>query len=864
MKLTLAIALVAAAAAAQDTQPPVISLDLANYQFKAYHPTAKHVGVGCSVDKTLCRAARGTLKKGYSYVEKYSRSCPAGQSDITSCALPNAHAYDHQDGSLHVTKTIKLMNNDGKRCIPTKTNSFCVEPAVNYARRSEYAVEYDATDSAGNQAEKLIFTLVLNDLEAPSITPANGLPTKLESCDVDNLGQSQKDASSWVMPNTAIANDNIDGIVSNQMVITIKSPRGSKVSKTQGAAKKGKSLTIDTHVLGTWTVTYTATDNAGHFGTNGKNNENEYTREIKVQDTTAPSLYCKGKSCAYEPGRVSIAYRNKYAVNQVLTTKTVEGCCHECEQQQFRRQTGTIPANHPPACGFFSYDSKNKKCYLMAANLNLKPKGVVEAVKGWSTGYPIQCQVQNDHECGTPYTDAGARCIDLRDSFDPVSKSISDKLLLASSSAAQQPIVIKQVGLQTIQYNCADKQGLKAKQATRFVNVRDTQAPKITLIDSHTVETSAGVTPQKRIDSLVAGSRCVDTNNCDPNPKTVTSWHIGSCSGPTTNWDSKKKGTFAIKYVCKDHKGHKTTACRKVINQDKTVPVITLNNAKHGDIITVAAKPTGSFLDAGATCFDFIDGQINENLVIKGSNIKLNRPGTYKISYDCTDSAGNSANTLSKTVIVKDSECPRCVVNGKQTVHVEAGFTYTEKGATCTDKIGRVDGNNMVQTNLAAEAVGAVDANRPGTYTVTYKAKDGSNNFNDGSAGQISLGGGKTTCNGGNKLDKISVYQRVVVVEDTLKPVITLDYNNIPIHTGDSSDRGHNDVANLAGDPKHNPYLTAGKGRVTLMSRKFKQLMAEQTSSVNGWVIGAVASAVAGVALLGLSRRSPVVTSVPV
>ena len=40
--------------------------------------------------------------------------------------------------------------------------------------------------------------------------------------------------------------------------------------------------------------------------------------------------------------------------------------------------------------------------------------------------------------------------------------------------------------------------------------------------------------------------------------------------------------------------------------------------------------------------------------------------------------------------------------------------------------------------------------------------------------------------------------------------------------------------------------------------------MAEQTSSVNGWVIGAVASAVAGVALLGLSRRSPVVTSVPV
>ena len=45
MKVTLAIALVAVAAASQDTQPPVISLDLANYQFKAYHPKAKNVGV---------------------------------------------------------------------------------------------------------------------------------------------------------------------------------------------------------------------------------------------------------------------------------------------------------------------------------------------------------------------------------------------------------------------------------------------------------------------------------------------------------------------------------------------------------------------------------------------------------------------------------------------------------------------------------------------------------------------------------------------------------------------------------------------------------------------------------------------------
>jgi hypothetical protein len=41
--------------------------------------------------------------------------------------------------------------------------------------------------------------------------------------------------------------------------------------------------------------------------------------------------------------------------------------------------------------------------------------------------------------------------------------------------------------------------------------------------------------------------------------------------------------------------------------------------------------------------------------------------------------------------------------------------------------------------------------------------------------------------------------------------------------------------------------------------------MAETQTSVNGWVIGAIASAVTGVALLGFSmKKNTVATSVPV
>jgi len=48
-------------------------------------------------------------------------------------------------------------------------------------------------------------------------------------------------------------------------------------------------------------------------------------------------------------------------------------------------------------------------------------------------------------------------------------------------------------------------------------------------------------------------------------------------------------------------------------------------------------------------------------------------------------------------------------------------------------------------------------------------------------------------------------------------------------------------------------------------AKKLGLFMAEETtSSVNGWVIGAIASAVTGLALLGFSQRKATVTSVPV
>jgi hypothetical protein len=883
-----------ALAAHQDTAPPVISLDLeamddgasARASHVEYSPSTFKIGVGCSRNVALCRQKSGTVQ-GFSYVEKYSRTCDVGIADATNCYPPDAHAYDHQEGSVSVTKTIKLINRNNVPCVPDEDNSFCVEPYVTYSQRAEYGVEYDAQDATGNAAERLIFTIILVDHNPPSIVPSTNLLNELEACDVDN-GQQQdtSDISKWIMPSNAFATDDLDGNVSNEMVITITSPTGVEQSKTQ--QENGDSaMNLNTYQTGVWTVKYTAKDHAGHFGVNGQDNEADQTISVLVKDSVAPWAFCKAKSCAYETGKVPLDKYQAWGVNEVLSLSTVEECCHECEMQQVERAFGSNEANHAPKCGFFSFDEQGQNCYLMRGETTL---GAGDGLRlsdddgnaiaanfdmtatTWKTGYPIQCQTENEHECGEQYTDPGARCIDLHDSYDLQTGQLDPDLMNVHSSITSVPIDIFDVSSaetpveQTIQYSCTDNAGRTSSLtgAERYVVVTDTQAPTVS-IDLHHVETSAGVTPQSQIDGYVTehtGFTCTDHLGCDPNPQTVVTWHNATdvndpCGGEEIVYNTDIVQRYAIKYTCTDHQGHQGTECLVVDNQDKTAPVISLNDAQDGDEITVDAAATGFFSDNGATCFDHIDGQINENLVIQGANIRLNRPGDYLITYNCADSKGLEANQLTKTVHVVDEDCPTCTLNGDAELYVEAGYEYTEQGAVCTDDIGHVvDG--VVETNLPVEVEGAVDVSTPDTYTIVYKAQDGSGNWNDGSAGMVDNGDGTSTCHGGNTVTELNQFTRTVHVDDSLSPVITLSYTSngvrTPVHIGNSDDVGHGAVPNRAGDEAYNPYLTV-----------HRVLMAEAASSMNGWLVGALASATAGLALLGYASRRPApVTTVPV
>jgi hypothetical protein len=200
-----------------------------------------YAGLGCSSEQLFgattvpshCRR-RGKKSEGLSN-EDYSKTCPAGMpatEAATECPLPQATAFDHHDGSLTVQQKLFLVRDDSG---PLTTPE--LRTTMDYTIRSEWIAKYDASDRAGNEAEQIVFAIILDDDEKPAITPMINFPLTLEACDMDNVGQSRQSFEDWILPLDAIAMDNIDENLSDQLQIEVKAPHDTiGTTYTQGTA----------------------------------------------------------------------------------------------------------------------------------------------------------------------------------------------------------------------------------------------------------------------------------------------------------------------------------------------------------------------------------------------------------------------------------------------------------------------------------------------------------------------------------------------------------------------------------------------------------------------------------------------------
>ncbi|MCF6230866.1 MAG: DUF5011 domain-containing protein [Gammaproteobacteria bacterium] len=149
---------------------------------------------------------------------------------------------------------------------------------------------------------------------------------------------------------------------------------------------------------------------------------------------------------------------------------------------------------------------------------------------------------------------------------------------------------------------------------------------------------------------------------------------------------------------------------------DVTAPVITLIGS---DPISIELGST--YTDAGATASDNIDGDLSGNIVTVNP-VDTNTVGSYTVTYNVTDAAGNNATEVTRVVnVTADVTVPVITLIGSDPVSIEQGETYTDAGATASDNIDGDLTGSIVTVN-------PVDTNTVGSYTVTYNVTDAEGN----------------------------------------------------------------------------------------------------------------------------------------
>jgi hypothetical protein len=148
---------------------------------------------------------------------------------------------------------------------------------------------------------------------------------------------------------------------------------------------------------------------------------------------------------------------------------------------------------------------------------------------------------------------------------------------------------------------------------------------------------------------------------------------------------------------------------------DTTVPVITLL----GDA-TVTIEVGSDYTDDGATASDNYDGDITDDIVVVNP-VDTDVVGTYTITYNVSDAAGNAATEVTRTVNVVDTTVPVITLLGDATVTIEVGNDYTDAGATASDNYDGDITDDIVVVN-------PVDTDVVGTYTITYNVSDAAGN----------------------------------------------------------------------------------------------------------------------------------------
>ncbi|TBM99356.1 DUF5011 domain-containing protein [Hyunsoonleella flava] len=555
-----------------------------------------------------------------------------------------------------------------------------------------YVVTYDASDASGNPATQVTRTVnVIPDTTAPAITLVGA-----STIDLDVGGTYTEQG--------ATATDNIDGNITANIVIG--------------------GDTVDTNTAGTYVVTYNVSDNAGNPAT-------QVTRTVNViPDTTAPVITLVGAST------IDINVGGTYTEQGATATDNIDG-----DISANIVIGGDLVDTNIGGTYVVTYDvsdAAGNPATQVTRTVNIIPDTTAPVITLVGAS-PIDLNV------GDTYTEEGATATDNIDG------DISANIVIGGDT-----VDTNTGGTYVVTYDVSDAAGNPATQVTRTVNIiPDTTAPVITLVGASPIDLNVGDTYTEE------GATATDNIDGDISANIV----IG---GDTV--DTNTGGTYVVTYDVSDNAGNPATQVTRTVNviPDTTAPVITLIGAS-----TIDLDVGATYTEQGATATDNIDGDITANIIIGGDTVDTNTAGTYVVTFNVNDNAGNAATQVIRTVnVIPDTTAPVITLVGASTIDLDVGGTYTEQGATATDNIdGDITANIVIGGDI-------VDTNTAGTYVVTYDVSDAAGN------------------------PATQVTRTVNVIPDTTAPVITLvGASTIDLDVGGTyTEQGATAIDNIDGD----------------------------------------------------------------
>ena len=197
-------------------------------------------------------------------------------------------------------------------------------------------------------------------------------------------------------------------------------------------------------------------------------------------------------------------------------------------------------------------------------------------------------------------------------------------------------------------------------------------------------------------------------------------------------------GAYTITYNVSDVAGNAAQEVIRTVNVvDTTAPIITLVGGA-----TLNLNIGEAYNELGATATDNFDGNLTSSIIITGG-VNTNSAGTYTVNYNVSDSSGNAASQVSRTVsVIADTTPPVITLIGGANLSLSVGDTYNEQGATATDN---QDGNLTASIVIA----GTVNTAVPGTYAITYNVSDAAGNTATEVIRTITVNDVSSGCSGG-------------------------------------------------------------------------------------------------------------------